>query len=83
MSEATRTSRALVKLFTDTSSPEELGAKIERDRGALGLSIAALASRSGVGSQTIRKIEAGKSNAQLNTLIGIALALYDGENPSI
>lgn len=79
MDDTARISRALGKLFIDTASAEELGAKVRHARAELGLSVAELASRSGVSTNTVRIIEAGKSNAKLNTLIGIALALYGDE----
>lgn len=76
MNDVAFTSAALKDLFTDTTSPKELGAKVRSKRVAKGLSRASLATLANVSDETIRLLEHGKGNATLNTIAGIAKALY-------
>jgi transcriptional regulator with XRE-family HTH domain len=65
------------EVSTRPNSPamERFGQDLRRRRKQLGLSQLALARRAGTTQATIAHIEAGRANATVRTLEGIALAL--------
>lgn len=62
-------------MFEGAKTKEELGACLKEERLKQGLTIAELARRSGVSSNTMAKLEQGKTNSYLNTLIAVVRGL--------
>ncbi|ETZ75842.1 helix-turn-helix family protein [Mycobacteroides abscessus MAB_082312_2272] len=59
----------------DQSAPAEVGARLRRLRTEAGLSLAELATRSGVGKGSISELENGRRTARLDTLFALTKAL--------